>query len=99
MNRGGFWKVPKWFFAVFMQFLTPVCIIVLLFFSTRDYIKAGYFKLIPEMYAKTPALVPWAVGARIMLVFVLALGFYQSYKSIKNRYSTELKSGQVSIRK
>jgi hypothetical protein len=70
-----------------------------LFFSTRDYIKAGYFKLIPEMYAKTPVLVPWAVGARIVLVLILALGFYQSYKSIKKKYLVELESGKISIRK
>ena len=99
MNRGAFWKVPSWFFKLFIQFLTPVCIIILLIFSTKDYISQGYFKLVPEMYAKTPVLVPWAVGARIVIIGVLALGFYQSYKSIKRKYSVELTSGQVSIRK
>ena len=27
MNKGGLWHVPKWFYKLFHQFLTPICII------------------------------------------------------------------------
>jgi NSS family neurotransmitter:Na+ symporter len=98
MNKGSYWKVPRWFFRLFMQFLTPVAAGVLIIFSTKDYIKAGYFKLIPDFVAKTPQLVPWVNFARIVLVAVLAFGFIQAYRTIKRKYGHELQTGQISIR-
>jgi hypothetical protein len=67
--------------------------------STRDYIKAGYFKLIPDFVAKTPQLVPWVQGARFVVLGVIIIGFIQAYKTIRDKYSVELQSNQVSIRK
>jgi len=99
MNNGSYWKVPDWFFKVFIQFLTPVSIIGLLVMSTRDYITAGYFKIVPTFVANSPALVPWVQGARVVVLTVLVLGFVQAYKTIKDKYGVELESNQVSIRK
>jgi len=99
INRGSYWKIPGWFYKVFIQFLTPVSIVVLLIMSTKDYIKAGYFKMIPDFVAKTPVLVPWVQAARFVVVGVLILGFIQAYKTIKDKYSVELQTNQVSIRK
>ncbi|MDF2892547.1 MAG: yocR [Clostridia bacterium] len=99
MNNGSYWKVPDWFFKVFIQFLTPVSIIGLLVMSTKDYIAAGYFKIVPTFVANSPALVPWVQGARVVVVTVLVLGFVQAYKTIKDKYGVELESNQVSIRK
>ena len=48
MNRGGLWHVPKWFYRVFHQFLTPICIIVFLAIFTKDYWTAGNFKITPS---------------------------------------------------
>jgi neurotransmitter:Na+ symporter, NSS family len=99
MNHGSYWKIPKWFFKVFIQFLTPVSIIVLIILSTLDYIKAGYFKLIPSFVANTPQLVPWVNGARVVILAVFILGFIQAYKTIKDKYAVELQTNKVSIRK
>lgn len=99
MNNGSYWKLPDWFFMLFIQFLTPVSIIGLLVMSTRDYIIAGYFKIIPTFVAKSPQLIPWVQGARVVVLSVLVLGFFQAYKTIRGKYEVELKSNRVSIRK
>jgi len=62
-------------------------------------LKAGYFKIVPDFVAGTPVLVPWVQGARLVMLVVLAFGFYQAYKTVKEKYGVELESGQVSIRK
>ncbi|KXG76483.1 sodium-dependent transporter [Thermotalea metallivorans] len=98
MNRGGLWQIPSWFFNLFHKVLTPAAIAILLFFSTRDYITAGYFKAIPSFVEKTPQLIPWVNGARIVLVTVLAVGFIQSYKSISSKYKEEIETNKVSVR-
>lgn len=99
MNNGSYWKIPDWFFMLFIQFLTPISIIGLLVMSTRDYIIAGYFKIIPTFVAKSPQLIPWVQGARVVVFSVLVLGFFQAYKTIRGKYEVELKSNRVSIRK
>jgi len=99
INNGSYWKLPEWFYKLFMQFLTPVSIILLLIMSTRDYFIAGYFKAVPSFVANSPQLVPWVNGARIVMVIVVTLGFIQAYKTIKDKYSAELQSNEVSIRK
>ena len=99
MNRGSYWKIPGWFYKLFIQFLTPISIIGLLVMSTKDYIKAGYFKIVPSFVAETPILVPWVQGARVVIIGVLVLGFIQAYKTVKDKYKVELDSNQVSIRK
>jgi len=99
MNRGSYWKVPDWFFKVFIQFLTPFSIIGLLIMSTRDFIKAGYFKIVPDFVAASPQLVPWVQAGRVVVISVLVLGFFQAYKTVKDKYGVELETNQVSIRK
>jgi hypothetical protein len=99
INKGGYWKLPEWFYKVFIQFLTPVSIILLLIGSTMNNLKAGYFKIVPDFVANTPVLVPWVQGARVVMILVLGFGFYQAYKTVKEKYGVELESGQVSIRK
>jgi neurotransmitter:Na+ symporter, NSS family len=99
MNRGGYWKLPSWFFKLFIQFLTPVSIFILLVMSTKSYIESGYFKFVPSFVANSPQLVPWVQGARVVLVAVFVLGFIQAYKTIKDKYNVELQSNEISIRK
>ena len=90
MNIGGLWKVPKWYFKLFHQFLTPVTIITFLAFFTLEYAKAGNFKLVPSYVAGTPELVIWVNLARVVVISVLIVGFIQSYKSIKSKYAKEI---------
>ena len=99
INRGSYWKLPSWFYKLFVQFLTPVSIMILLIMSTIEYGKAGLFKLVPDSIIKTPELAPWLNGGRLVVATVLVLGFIQAYKTIKDKYGVELQSGQVSIRK
>ncbi len=91
MNRGGLWKVPKWYFRLFHQFLTPVTIITFLVFFTRDYAKAGNFNLIPA-YVEGTGLEMWANAGRVVVLAVLLVGFIQSYKSIKKKYAKDLEN-------
>ena len=95
MNRGGLWKVPKWFFRLFHQFLTPITIIVFLFFFTVDYAKAGNFNIIPSYVASTPEFIPWVNLGRAVVFVVLLIGFIQSYKSIKSKYTKEIENNKV----
>lgn len=98
MNNGSYWKVPSWFFKVFIQFLTPVFTAVLLIFSTRDYLAAGYFKWVPDFVAKTPQLVPWVQAGRIVVIGVIIIGFIQAYNTIKKKYGQELSTGKTVVR-
>ena len=95
MNKGGLWKVPRWFFKVFHQFLTPVSIIVFLALFTKDYAIAGNFKIIPSYMAGSEEFVVWVNLARAVVVCILILGFIQTYKSIKSKYKTEIENNKV----
>lgn len=86
MNRGSYWKISEAFFNVMIKWVTPLTAAILLIFSTKDYIKAGYFKIIPSFVEKTPILVPWVQGARVLLLFILILGFTEAYVTIKRKY-------------
>ena len=94
MNKGGLWKVPKWYFRLFHQFLTPVIIILFLFFFTRDYAAAGNFNF-PPAYVAGTGFEMWVNLARVVLVVVLSTGFIQSYKAIKKKYAKEIESNAV----
>lgn len=94
MNKGGLWKVPKWYFRLFHQFLTPITIITFLFFFTLDYAKAGNFNLIPAYVAGT-GLEMWANMGRIVVLCVLIVGFIQSYNSIKKKYAKDLEDKAI----
>ena len=98
INKGGIWQMPKWFYTVFMRVLTPASLIIVLVFSTLDYIKAGYFKFVPDFVAGTPVLIPWVNAARVVILLVFLAGTLQSYKSIKNKYGKEIEENTVSIR-
>ena len=95
MNKGGLWKVPRWFFKVFHQFLTPVSIIVFLALFTKDYAVAGNFKIIPSYMTGSEEFVVWVNLARAVVVCILILGFIQTYKSIKSKYKTEIENNKV----
>lgn len=99
INSGSYWKIPSWYYKIFMQVLCPVYIIIIVVMSTLDYFKAGYFKAVPSFVANSPQLVPWVNGARLVMLAVFVFGFLQAYKTIKRHYGVELESGQVSIRK
>lgn len=98
MNRGGYWKIPKWFFNVFTKTITPLVLACLIFFSTVDFYKAGYFKIVPSFVENSPQLIPWVQAARVVIFVVFVLGFYTSYTSIKKTYGKELDENKVSIR-
>ena len=82
-----------------IKFVTPVTIIIILIGSTKAYLEEGYFKLIPSFVAKTPELIPWVNGARMVLVVVFIIGFIGTYKSIKAIYGEEIVQNKVLIRK
>ena len=95
MNRGGLWHVPKWFYRVFHQFLTPICIIVFLAIFTKDYWTAGNFKITPSYIEGIEYMAPWVNAARLVVVVVLIIGFAQTYRAIKRKYKDEIESNKV----
>lgn len=99
INHGSYWKAPKWMYSVMIKFVTPLVIIVILIGSTKTYIEEGYFKLIPTFVAKTPELIPWVNGARMVLVVVFIIGFIGTYRSLKDIYGEEVVQNKVLIRK
>ncbi|MFZ5968665.1 MAG: sodium-dependent transporter [Bacillota bacterium] len=98
MNRGGIWQVPEWFFNTFHRLITPLALAILIVMTTIDFFKAGYFKAVPSFVEASPQLVPWVNGARFVIVAVLIVGFMQSYRSIKTKYTKELETNEVSVR-
>ncbi|MGQ9856431.1 MAG: sodium-dependent transporter [Fervidobacterium sp.] len=84
INKGSYWKVPKWFYNIVMRFITPVFIIVLLVFSTITYAKDGYLKLIPDFAKNYPNLIPWIFAARLVLIFVFIISFIVVFRSLKD---------------
>lgn len=99
INRGSYWKLPRWFYTVLLRWITPLTILVVLIGATYDYAVKGYFKFIPSFVAETPELVPWVNGGRIVILIVLTIGFIGTYRSIRSVYNEELASNQVIIRK
>ncbi len=95
MNKGGLWKVPKWFFRVFHQFLTPLSIILFLGIFTRDYAVLGNFKAIPSYIGERVDLAVWVNLARAIVFAVLILGFIQTYSAIKRKYASEIERNKV----
>lgn len=89
INKGSYWKIPKWFYKIVMSFITPAFIIILLVFSTIDYVKNGYFKLIPDFALGTPKLIPWVIAARVVLIVVFVLSFILTYRSISQKLDKE----------
>jgi hypothetical protein len=82
-----------------IRFVTPIAIAIVLIGSTSDYIKEGYFKLVPSFVEKTPNLIPWVNGARIVILTVVVLGFIATYRGIKDVYGKELDQDKVLVRK
>ncbi|WP_251860558.1 sodium-dependent transporter [Clostridium sp. Marseille-Q2269] len=88
-NRGAYIKVPRWFYSVIVKFVTPIIMIVVLIGSTMDYIKEGYFKVVPSFVEKFPNLIPWVNGARVVLVTVLVIGFVITYNAIMKAHKQD----------
>jgi neurotransmitter:Na+ symporter, NSS family len=105
VNRGSYWKVPRWVYTVVIKFVTPLAILIVLAGSTVDYWKAEYFTLMPSSYVQAaeaagmPSLIYWFIAARVVVASVLVLGFLFTYRSIKAVYSNELSSNSVSLSK
>ncbi|KYH35014.1 sodium:neurotransmitter symporter family protein [Clostridium tepidiprofundi DSM 19306] len=98
MNEGSYWKAPKWIYTIMIRWITPLVIITILIGSTIDYVKDGYFRLIPGFVTKTPVLIPWVEGARIVLLIVFILGFIGTYLGIKKSYKQEIEQNRVIVK-
>ncbi len=86
INRGGLAKIPRWFFGVFMRYVAPAFLIVVLLFSTRTYIMEGYFNLIPDYVRNTANATVSAVFAnlaRVVVLLSLVGGYLLSYWNLK----------------
>lgn len=89
INNGSYWKVPKWFYSIVMKLITPAFIIVLLVFSTIDYAKNGYLKVVPDFAKNYPNLIPWVFAARSVMVLVFLLSFILIYRALNNMQKNE----------
>ncbi|WHH57897.1 sodium-dependent transporter [Petroclostridium sp. X23] len=98
INKGSYWKIPKWFFNLFIQFLTPIFLIIVLISSTIEKFQKGYFKWIPTFVADKPESIMWVQMARGVMLLILILGFTEAYRSIKANYGKELEINKVSTK-
>ena len=89
INNGSYWKVPKWFYSIVMKVITPAFIIILLVFSTIDYAKNGYLKVVPDFAKNYPNLIPWVFAARSIMVLVFVLSFILIYRALNNMQKNE----------
>ncbi len=99
MNRGSYWKVPGWLYKYFIQGITPVAMLIVLFFTAMDNFKNGYYKWVPDFVAGNAVLIPWVQAGRIVVFAVLIFGAVQTYSAIKKTYGEELAKNEVLIRK
>ena len=53
------------------------------------------FKLVPSYVASTPEFIPWVNLGRAVVLIVLVVGFIQSYKSIKSKYTKEIENNKA----
>ena len=58
INKGSYWKMPRWIYTIVIRFITPIAILIVLIGSTFYFIRDGYFRLIPSFVENTPSLVP-----------------------------------------
>jgi SNF family Na+-dependent transporter len=89
MNQGAYWKLPKWFYRLFIQGLSPIIMLIFLVGFIVQKVQEGGFKSIVST--------PWAIAGQIVVVAVIAIGFFQSYSGLKKKYGVELSSNTVSI--
>ncbi|MFN6992059.1 MAG: Na+dependent transporter, partial [Fervidobacterium sp.] len=61
-------------------------------FSTIQYIKDGYFNLIPKFVLSTPELIPWVIFARVVLAVVFILSFVLTYRSLSDKLDKQIES-------
>lgn len=84
VNKGSYWKIPRWFYSIVMKLITPAFIVILLVFSTVEYTRNGYLKLVPDFAKNYPNLIPWVFAARAVMVFLFVLCFITIYNALKN---------------
>ncbi|SDG91957.1 Sodium:neurotransmitter symporter family protein [Fervidobacterium changbaicum] len=84
VNKGSYWKIPRWFYSIVMKLITPAFIVILLVFSTVEYARNGYLKLVPDFAKNYPNLIPWVFAARAVMVFLFVLCFITIYNALKN---------------
>ncbi len=98
INRGSYWQIPAWFYKLFIQFITPILMIVVLVMYTIDTAKQGYYKFIPDFVAGNDVLIPWVQAGRIVVFGVVIVGCIITYGSIKRSYKEELEKNEVLVR-
>lgn len=98
MNRGAYWKVPTWFYKGFIQFITPVLMIVVLGSYIWDTAKAGYYNFVPKFVEGNATLIPWVQAGRVVVFVVVLLGCIQAYGAIKRSYKDEIDKNEVLVR-
>lgn len=85
INRGSYWKLPKWYYTLFIQILTPLFIII---FFVGFVFQLDYSSLI-----KTP----WAKAGQVMVIAIFLIGLIISVIAIRQKYGEEITSNSVKI--
>lgn len=88
MNRGGLWKMPRWFVSVLLRWITPISLIILIVFATWERVSTGAMSLWPV--DKQPYGPIWVTLARLVMIVMFAFGTVITAKYIKDRYKKEL---------
>jgi len=102
INYAGQFKIPAWYYNVFMKVLAPLFLLVVIIGATKDKIVAGYFKIVPSFLDPAKVVnfdgtVLFVNGARLLIIAVIAFGIVHSYKTLKKHYGKEIAENKVSI--
>ncbi|RLF77566.1 Na+dependent transporter [Thermococci archaeon] len=96
LHKGAYIKVPGWIKPL-ITYVAPIYTLILLIFTTKDYITGGYFKAVPSYVAK-PEYASWVWLARGMMFLILIIGAIEAYIAIKKKYGEELEKNEVIIK-
>lgn len=95
MNRGAYWKMPKWYYSLFVQILAPVLIIIFLLGYIVFLLQGG--SVLGNSLKNIASGSGWSIAGQIVVFVVLILGIMQTSASIRKKYGSEISSNTIKI--
>lgn len=95
INKGSYWKLPKWYYTLFIQVAAPVLIIG--FLVGYVVYLAGGGAILGNSLKNIMSASPWTMAGQIVVLAVLVLGVIQTNLSIRKKYPEEIAKNTVLV--
>ena len=95
INKGSYWKLPKWYYTLFIQVAAPVLIIG--FLVGYVVYLAGGGAVLGNSLKNIMSASPWTMAGQIVVLAVLVLGVIQTNLSIRKKYPEEIAKNTVLV--